>query len=73
MTEHISKQVDISIIIVNYETPQLIFECLQSIAEFSPQCSYEIIVVDNGSTGSIEEDILNRFSDVKFIETGENK
>ena len=38
---------DLSIIIVNYKTPQLVKECVASIKKYPPNFSYEIIVIDN--------------------------
>ena len=43
------KEVDISIIIVNYKTPELTIQCIKSIKENSSNLSMEIIVVDNFS------------------------
>lgn len=39
----------VSIVIVNYRTPSMLRACLESIADVPPKCSYEVIVVDNGS------------------------
>ena len=40
---------DVSIIIVNYKTPELVVECIRSIREKTTGISYEIIIVDNDS------------------------
>lgn len=46
---------DVSIIILNYNKPQLTFDCVRSVIEKTKEVSYEIIVVDNASTiGSLE-------------------
>lgn len=39
----------ISIIIVNYKTPKLTVECVESILQFTQWVSFEVIVVDNWS------------------------
>ena len=40
---------DVSIIIVNYQTADMVLECVRSINEKSTGFSYEIIIVDNAS------------------------
>ena len=40
---------DVSIIIVNYNTKQLLADCLNSIYEQTKDISFEVIVSDNGS------------------------
>jgi hypothetical protein len=63
--------VNVSIIIVNYNTLHVLQPCLDSIVEHTKDISYEIIVVDNGSTdGSIE--VLSADQRVTFVPTGEN-
>lgn len=43
-------QPDVSIVIVHYETPALLLECLAAIERSDPPVSREVIVVDNGSS-----------------------
>lgn len=48
-------KLDLSIIIVNYNTKELISDCIKSIRKSKPKLKYEVIVVDNGSKdGSVE-------------------
>lgn len=62
---------DISIIIVNYNTLHLIRPCLESIATHTDGVSYEVIVVDNGSTdGSVE--LLSADPAIRFIALDKN-
>ncbi len=44
------KKIDLSIVIVNFNTYDLTKKCLESIFHFTKECSYEVIVVDNFST-----------------------
>lgn len=47
---------ELSIIIVNWNTKTLVIDCIKSIVNSKPNLNYEIIVVDNGSTdGSLDE------------------
>ncbi len=46
---------DLSIIIINWNTKQLLLNCIASIYSTAHNASYEVFVVDNGSTdGSVE-------------------
>lgn len=44
------KNMKLSIIIGNYNTPKLTRDCVESIYKYSPKCSFEVIVVDDAST-----------------------
>lgn len=62
---------DVSIIIVNYNTKQLTEACLDSIKEKTAGISYEIILVDNASTdGSV--DFFKQRNDICFISQQKN-
>lgn len=63
---------DVSIIIVNYNTKELIANCIQSIYEKTNGIDYEIIVVDNASVDGSQQMIAEKFPDVKLIELNEN-
>ena len=62
---------DVSIIIVNYNTKQLTCQCIDSIYEKTNGVSFEIIVVDNNSTDGSQE-LLSHDNRIVFIEAGEN-
>ena len=54
---------DVSVIIVNYNTKELTKNCIESVIAKTIGVSYEIILVDNASTdGSVEE-----FQDIKNV------
>src|SRR5437016_1517947 len=56
----------LSIVIVNFNTRQLVCDCLHSIFTHPPRWSFEIFAVDNGSTdGSCE---ARQFPGVKLIQ-----
>lgn len=40
---------EVSIIILNYNTPELTTACVQSIIAHTHDISYEIVLIDNGS------------------------
>lgn len=69
---NMTKNIDISIIIVNYKTPQLLVECVRSIVDTTKELSYEIVIVDNNSEDESEILIATNFPNVKWINSGYN-
>ena len=80
--------VDVSIIIVSYNTRDLVLQCIASVIECMEQVvaggrlsvdaraisrGYEIIVVDNASTDSSAATILRRFPEVRLIANDFNR
>ena len=63
----------LSVIIVSYNTKDLLFSCLTSIAKaVHPKNGLEIIVVDNASKDGSGELIANEFPQVVLIKNNEN-
>jgi len=60
------------IIILNWNTADFTIACLNSLAHLTYP-SYEIVLVDNGSTDGSDEVVRAAFPDVTFIRTVENK
>ena len=58
---------DISIIIVNWNTPKLLIDCLESIYHAEPRLTFEIIVIDNGSTDDSVSLVTARFPAVHLM------
>jgi GT2 family glycosyltransferase len=66
---------NISIVIVNYNVKDYLFQCLASIrksTEFADQLKVETIVVDNDSIDGSVEYLEQQFPDVKFIVNKKN-
>ena len=63
---------DVSIILVNYNTKTILINCLNSIINHLKNIGYEIIVVDNGSSDGSQEEIKKLFPNVILIESKEN-
>lgn len=63
---------DVSIIIVNYNTKQLLSDCLKTVYEKTQNVDFEVIVVDNASSDGSEEFIRARYPLVRWINSGEN-
>ncbi len=64
--------IQLSIIIVNWNTKNLLYGCLKSIFEKISGLSYEVIVVDNASSDGSVEMIHQRFPQVRLIENRHN-
>ncbi len=64
---------DLSIIIVNYNSSRLLQKCLESISASKIHIDYEVIVVDNNSTDGGIADLKKRFPQVNFIEQSVNR
>lgn len=66
------KRMDVSIIIVNYNTCGLTRNCLKSIFEQTKDLDFEVIVSDNGSTDGSIEMIKAEYPQVVLIENNAN-
>lgn len=66
------KLLDVSIIIVNYNTKKLTRNCLKSVFEQTKDIAFEVIVSDNGSTDGSIEMIKSEFPQVVLIENNAN-
>ena len=64
---------DISVIIVNWNTKDLLETCLNSITETMEALTYEIIVVDNASSDGSVAMLATKYPQVKTIVNQENR
>nr|MCU0325126.1 glycosyltransferase family 2 protein [Spirosomataceae bacterium] len=62
----------LSIIFVNYKTPHLIVECLNSVYKFNKNLDFEVIIVNNASKADDEVFVKEHFPDVVWHEMGYN-
>lgn len=69
MSEH---RIDVSIVIVNYNTRDLLRQCLDSIFRSPPELSFETIVVDNASGDGSAAAVRGEFPQVRLLELAEN-
>jgi hypothetical protein len=63
---------DLSILIVNFRTPALVIDCLNTVLRESTGIQYEIIVVDNASGDDSETFISTVFPGIRWIQMGYN-
>lgn len=65
--------VDVSLLIVHYNTPGLLMQTLKGIARANIRCSYEVLVVDNNPNCRIVDQVKERFPDVRVLVSDQNK
>ena len=63
---------DLSIIIVNYKTPQLVIDCLATVYSQTSQISFEVIVVDNASGDNSRDLISSTIPNVIWVQMDYN-
>jgi GT2 family glycosyltransferase len=64
---------DISVIIVNWNTRDLLLNCIQSVFETVQGIAFEVWVVDNGSTDGSQQAVKDVFPQVQLIENTQNR
>lgn len=67
-----TNNIDVSIIIVNYNTCKLTLQCIQSVYDKTEGLEFEVILVDNNSSDNTIKCVRNKYSDVVIIENATN-
>jgi GT2 family glycosyltransferase len=65
--------VELSIVILNYRSPKLVVQCVESILKSTINDDYEIIIVDNHSEDSSKSIIQHEYPDIEFISNTQNE
>lgn len=63
---------DLSFIIINWNTRQMLLECIDSVERHAENLHYEIIVVDNASADGSVEAVRARFPQVQVMQNESN-
>lgn len=63
---------NLSIIVVNFNSFDLLKNCLSSLTKYTQEINYEIIVVNNNSEKTNIKKIINKYDNVFLIENKEN-
>ena len=64
---------DVSIIIVNWNTRDILRDCLASVYEQTHGITFELIVVDNASSDGSAEMVKQEFPQVYLVGNSENR
>ena len=67
-----SALIDVSVILVNYKTPDLLLDCLQTLYEHTKGVTVEVLVIDNESGDDSETRIQAAFPAVRWFQMGYN-
>lgn len=67
------KSLDVSILIVNWNTRDILCDCLRSVYEQTQGISFEVIVIDNASSDNSVEMVKQEYAKVILIENQENR
>ncbi len=63
---------DVSIIIINYNSTDYLIKCVESIYRFTKEISFEVIIIDNGSNEFDEKKFLSDYQDIRLIKNKNN-
>lgn len=63
---------DMSIVLVCWNNKAYLFPCLESLYGSHLDSSFDVVVVDNGSTDGSQELLREKYPDIKLIENGRN-
>jgi len=73
MTLENIKKIDVSVVIVNYNSFDLLRNCLSTVIKHTRNVNYEIIAVDNNSTEGEVDTITNEFENIILIKNSTNE
>jgi GT2 family glycosyltransferase len=65
-------EVDVSVLVVSFNTKEVLRRCLNSIREKTRQVTYEVIVIDNNSADGTAAMIKQEFPEVKLVPNSYN-
>jgi len=64
---------DVSVVVVNWNTQDILRDCLKSVYEQGGEIDFEVIVIDNASTDGSVEMVKKEFPKAIIIENSENR
>jgi GT2 family glycosyltransferase len=70
---HVEPTLDVSVVIVSFNTRDVLRECLASVFRETREVSFEVIVVDNASADGSADMVATEFPQVRLIRNTENR
>jgi GT2 family glycosyltransferase len=67
------REIDVSVIIVSWNTQDILCDCINSIYQQTNNEQFEVIVVDNASSDGSVDMVQSEFRQVKIIKNNENR
>lgn len=67
MVSEIKREIDVSILIVNYNTWDFLYRCIDSIYSAGIRLKFEILIIDNNSSDKSVTLIKNNFPDINLV------
>jgi N-acetylglucosaminyl-diphospho-decaprenol L-rhamnosyltransferase len=65
-------RMDLSIVVVNWNTRALLAQCLDSLFAYPPDCAFEVWLVDNGSSDGSVEMVRDHYPQVHVLVNAQN-
>ena len=66
-------ELDITLVIVSFNTREILLRCLGSIKKYTQKISYEVILVDNASEDRTIEAVVELFPEINVISNKDNR
>lgn len=63
---------DVSIVIVNYNSTDYLLKCLESIFRLTKEISFEVIIIDNASNEFDKKFLLSKYQGIRVIKNEQN-
>jgi len=73
MTSPDSQQPDVTVIVIAYDVREEVMACLESVECHAPPLSFEVILVDNGSSDGTADAVAERFPEVEVVRRPTNE
>lgn len=64
--------VEVTVIVINYNTPDLTFNCINSLINHTKDIEYEVIVVDNGSDKRFDSSPFEHLDNFRYLYSPKN-